>query len=98
MYRNILAGSMGTATVRAYPDLVRATYLATHRAGYAQMVSSHLREMFRDADAEPRRYTLSDDELRRITQSALMLWGEEDKRFQPIEGEGQGRAHAAQPV
>ena len=32
-YRNILAGTMGPAAVRAYPDLVRATYRATHRPG-----------------------------------------------------------------
>ncbi|HEY7091632.1 MAG TPA: alpha/beta hydrolase [Ktedonobacterales bacterium] len=83
-YRNILAGTMGPTAVRAYPDLVRATYLATHRAGYAKTVSSYLREMFRGADAEPRRYALSDDELRRIAQPALVLWGDHDTN-QPIE-------------
>ena len=75
-YRNILAGTMGPAAVRAYPDLVRATYLATHRAGYSKTVSSYLREMFRGADAEPRRYALSDAELRRLAQPALVLWGD----------------------
>jgi pimeloyl-ACP methyl ester carboxylesterase len=90
-YRNILAGTMGPAAVRAYPDLVRATYLATHRAGYAKTVSSYLREMFRGADAEPRQYALSDAELRRLTKPALVLWGEDDTHFQPI-GEAKGRA------
>src|SRR5262245_1209390 len=90
-YRNVLAGTMGPAAVRAHPELVRATYLATHRAGYAQTVSSYLREMFRGADAEPRRYALSDAELRRIAQPVLVLWGDDDTRFQPI-GEARARA------
>jgi pimeloyl-ACP methyl ester carboxylesterase len=90
-YRNILAGTMGPAAVRAYPDLVRATYRATHRPGYSKTVSSYLREMFRGADAEPRRYALSDAELRRLTQPALVLWGEGDTHFQPIE-EAKARA------
>lgn len=90
-YRNILAGTMGPAAVRAYPDLVHATYLATHRAGYPKTVSSYLREMFRGADAEPRRYALSDAELRRLNQPALVLWGEDDTHFQPIE-EAKARA------
>jgi pimeloyl-ACP methyl ester carboxylesterase len=90
-YRNILAGTMGPAAMRAYPDLVRATYLATHRAGYPKTVSSYLREMFRGADATPRRYALSDAELRRLAQPALVLWGEGDTHFQPIE-EAKARA------
>jgi pimeloyl-ACP methyl ester carboxylesterase len=84
-YRNILAGTIGPSAVRAHPELVRATYVATHRAGYAKTVSSYLREMFRGADAEPRRYVLSDAELRRISQPVLVLWGEHDTRFQSIE-------------
>ncbi|HET7077431.1 MAG TPA: alpha/beta hydrolase [Chloroflexia bacterium] len=84
-YRNLLAGNMGPAAVRAYPELVRATYLATHRSGFARTVSSYLSEMFRGADAEPPRYVLSDAELRRISQPVLVLWGKEDTRFQPIE-------------
>jgi len=85
-YRQIMAETMGGPAVRAYPELVRSTYLATHRSGYAKTISSYLREMFRGADAEPRRYTLSDDELRRLTQPVLVLWGAEDTRFQSIEG------------
>jgi pimeloyl-ACP methyl ester carboxylesterase len=91
-YRNILAGTMGAAAVRTHPELVRATYLATHRAGYAKTVSSYLQEMFRGADAEPHRYVLSDAELRRIAQPVLVLWGEDDTRFQPIE---EAKAEAA---
>jgi pimeloyl-ACP methyl ester carboxylesterase len=90
-YRNILAGTMGPAAVRAYPELVHATYLATHRAGYAKTISSYLREMFRGADAEPCRYALSDTELQRIAQPVLVLWGDHDTRFQPIE-EAKARA------
>jgi pimeloyl-ACP methyl ester carboxylesterase len=84
-YRSILAGTMGPAAVRAYPELVRATYLATHRTGYAKTVSSYLWELFRGAEAEPRRYMLSDAELRRIAQPVLALWGANDTRFQPLE-------------
>jgi pimeloyl-ACP methyl ester carboxylesterase len=91
-YRNLLAGTMGPAAVRAHPDLVRATYLATHRAGYATTVSSYLRELFRGADAEPRRYVLADAELRRLAPPVLVLWGDGDTRFQPI---GEARARAA---
>jgi pimeloyl-ACP methyl ester carboxylesterase len=84
-YRNILAGTMGSAAVRAYPELVRATYLATHRAGYAKTISSYLHEMFQGADAQPQRYVLSDTELQGIEQPVLVLWGEDDIQFQPIE-------------
>jgi pimeloyl-ACP methyl ester carboxylesterase len=84
VYRNILAGTTGPAAVRAYPELVRATYRDNHRTGYAKTVASYLQEMFRGADAEPRRYALSDAELRRITQLVLVLWGRDDTRFQPM--------------
>lgn len=90
-YRNILAVTMGHAAVRAHPQLVRTTYLATHRAGYAKTVASYIQELFRGADAEPRRYALSDAELQRIAQPVLVLWGSEDTRYQPIE-EAQARA------
>jgi len=89
-YQNILAGTMGPAAVRTHPELVRATYLATHRPGYAKTVSSYLQEMFRGVDAEPRRYVLSDAELGRITQPVLVLWGEDDT-LQPL-GEAKARA------
>jgi pimeloyl-ACP methyl ester carboxylesterase len=89
-YRNILAGTMGPDAVRAYPDLVHATYRATHRAGYAKTISSYLREMFRGVDAEPRRYALSDAELQHIAQPVLVLWGDQDTT-QPIK-EAKARA------
>lgn len=84
-YRNILAGTMGHAAPHTHPELVRATYLATHRAGFGSTVSSYLREMFQGADAEPQRYVLSDAELQRIAQPVLFLWGEGDTKFQPVE-------------
>jgi pimeloyl-ACP methyl ester carboxylesterase len=89
-YRNILAGTMGPAAVRAYPELVDATYRATHRAGYAKTISGYLREMFRGADAEPRRYALSDAELQHIAPPVLVLWGDHDTN-QPIK-EAKARA------
>src|SRR5215212_9102964 len=81
-YRRILAGTMGQDAVRAYPDLVRATYRATHRSGYATTVSSELRELFRGVDAQPPQYVLRDDELRDIKGPVLVLWGEGDTGFQ----------------
>ena len=90
-YRNILAGTMGSAAARAYPDLVRATYRANRRTGFPKTVASYLREMFRGADAEPRRYALSDAELQSIAPPVLVLWGKHDTRFQSVE-EAQARA------
>ena len=82
-YRNLLAGTMGPNAVRAYPDLVEATYQATHRAGYANTVSSYLQEMFRGVEAEPSWYMLSDADLRRVAQPVLVLWGDHDT-LEPI--------------
>jgi pimeloyl-ACP methyl ester carboxylesterase len=90
-HRSIMAQTMGRAAVRAYPELVRAAYPATYRAGYAKTVSTYMREMFQGADAEPRRYVLSDAELQGITQPVLILLGDHDTRFQPIE-EAKARA------
>jgi pimeloyl-ACP methyl ester carboxylesterase len=81
-YRNILAGTLGRAAVEAFPDLVTATYLATHRPGFARTAYTEMRELFRGVDAEPRRYALADSELLTITQPVLVLWGEGDTRFQ----------------
>ena len=81
-YQRILAGTMGQAAVRAHPDLVRATYRATHRSGYARTVSTELRELFRGFDAHPRQYALRDEELSSIAQPVLVLWGEGDTSFQ----------------
>jgi len=83
-YRRILAGTMGEDAVRNYPELVRATYLATHRPRYATTVSSELRELFRGIDAQPPRYALRDDELRAISRPVLVLWGEGDTSLQAL--------------
>jgi pimeloyl-ACP methyl ester carboxylesterase len=91
-YRRILAGTMGQDAVRDYPDLVRATYRATHRSGYATTVSSELRELFRGVDARPPRYALRDEELRAISRPVLVLWGEGDTGLQAL---SDARARAA---
>jgi pimeloyl-ACP methyl ester carboxylesterase len=90
-YRRILAGTMGRTAVRDYPDLVRATYLATHRSGFATTTSTEMREMFRGADAQPPRYALGDDELGTVARPVQVLWGEDDTHFQAI-AEARARA------
>jgi pimeloyl-ACP methyl ester carboxylesterase len=47
--------------------------------------------MFIGADAAPKRYVLSDAELARIHQPALIIWGQDDDDFQPI-AEAKSRA------
>ena len=83
-YRRILAGTMGQHAVDAYPDLVRATYLATRRSDHGPTVSTYLREMYAGVDARPARYVLDDAELARIDRPPLIVWGREDVDFQPI--------------
>ncbi len=91
-YQRIVAGTMGQAAGQRHPDLVRATYRATHRAGCATTVSTEPRELIRHFDAQPRRYALGDDEPRGVTPPALVLWGECDTHFQPIEVETDERS------
>ena len=93
VYRSLLARSIGHPAVDASPpELVRATYLGTRRAGLARTVSSYLREQFRGQRAYPQRYVLRDSELARIRRPVLVLWGDRDTRYQPI---AEGRRKAA---
>lgn len=92
VYRRALSASLGHHAVDALPELARATYLGTRRPGFARTVSTYLREQFRGVRAEPRRYVLGDDELTQIRQPALVVWGEQDDRYQ---SPAEGRARAA---
>jgi len=93
VYRSLLARSIGRPAVDASPpELVRATYLGTRRAGLARTVSSYLHEQFRGQRAYPQRYVLRDSELARIRRPVLVLWGDRDNRYQPI---AEGRSKAA---
>jgi pimeloyl-ACP methyl ester carboxylesterase len=88
MYRRILANTIGRQAVEsASKPLIRATYLATRNHDFGRTVSSYIREMFAGADAEPPRYILTDDELGRITQPVLVLWGEGDHNQPRVEAE-----------
>lgn len=89
MYRRMMERQMGVS-VDPHPELVRATYLATHRADHGTTVSTYLREMLIGANAQPQRYVLSDNELARIRPPVLIIWGE-DEHFRPI-AEAKSRA------
>jgi len=86
VYRQIIAASLGRAAVKAVPkELHQATYLGTRRGGFARTVSTYLREQFTGTRARPPRYALQDHELQRIEAPLLIIWGEHDTRYQPIE-------------
>jgi pimeloyl-[acyl-carrier protein] methyl ester esterase len=92
-HRAILGRALGRGAITAAPrELLRLAYLATRRRGFATTASTYLREQFRGARALPRRYRLTDTELARIEQPVLIVWGEEDDRYQPVE---QGRQKAS---
>jgi pimeloyl-ACP methyl ester carboxylesterase len=86
VYRQILAASVGPTAVRAVPkQLHRATYLGTRRRGFANTVYTYLREQFAGVRATPPRYVLQDDELKRTAVPLLIIWGEHDARYQPVD-------------
>jgi pimeloyl-ACP methyl ester carboxylesterase len=84
MFGRMMAANMGRHAVETAPELVRAAHRAQQRAGFGKTVSTYLREMFKGAGAEPPRYALSDDELKRIQQPVLIVWGRDDDHYQPI--------------
>ena len=87
-YRHTLAYSLGRHAVEAAPpELIRAIHLATRRRGFGHTVSTYLREQFHGTSRTGSRYTLADDDLRRIRRPVLVVWGEQDRRYQhPAEG------------
>jgi pimeloyl-ACP methyl ester carboxylesterase len=86
-FRRVLAMSLGRRAIDNAPEeLIRATYLGTRRAGFARTVSSYLRQQFLEG------CVFGDDELKRVEPPVLMVWGNEDHRFQPI---AEGRAKTA---
>ena len=84
MFGRMMAANMGRHAVATAPDLVRAAHLGQRRAGFGKTVSTYLREMFKGAASEPPRYVLSDDELGRIQQPVLIVWGQDDDHYQLI--------------
>jgi len=84
MFGRMIAVNMGRHAVDTAPELVRAAQLTQRRAGFGTTVSTYLREMFEGAASEPPRYVLSDDELARIQQPVLIVWGEDDHHYQAV--------------
>jgi pimeloyl-ACP methyl ester carboxylesterase len=86
MYRRIVASFLGRHAVDTAPEaLLRATYLGTRGADYATTLSSFLGEIVRGVRAKPQRYALSADELARIDEPMLIIWGQaEDGVFMSI--------------
>jgi pimeloyl-ACP methyl ester carboxylesterase len=85
-HRAVLARALGGPAIKAAaPDLIRVAYLATRRPGFATTASRYLREQFRGPRATPPRYQLTDGELARIERPVLVVWGDQDTRYQPIE-------------
>jgi pimeloyl-ACP methyl ester carboxylesterase len=91
LFGRMMAVNMGRHAVDTAPELVHAAQLAQRRAGFGATVSTYLREMFKGAASAPRRYVLSDDELARIQQPVLIIWGEEDHHYQGV-AEAKSRA------
>jgi pimeloyl-[acyl-carrier protein] methyl ester esterase len=87
VHRATVARALGRTAVKAAPrDLWRATYLATRRSGFAATANRYLHEQFRGQRTDSGGYVLTDDELARIGQPVLFVWGERDNRYQSIEG------------
>jgi pimeloyl-ACP methyl ester carboxylesterase len=85
-YRRILATSLGRHAIdSAPPELIRTTYLGMRRHDFARTVSTYLREQFAGVGANPKRYVLHDEELTQIRRPVLVVWGEQDVRYQPID-------------
>jgi pimeloyl-ACP methyl ester carboxylesterase len=85
-HRAMLGRALGRTAVKTAPkELLRAAYLATRRRGFPTTASTYLREQFRGAQATPPRYRLSDSELGRIERPVLIVWGDQDNRYQTVE-------------
>jgi pimeloyl-ACP methyl ester carboxylesterase len=86
MHRRMMVSFLGRHAVDTAPQaLIRASYLGTRRGSHAMTLSTFLHELLRGVRAQPRRYALSNDELTRIDQPVLIIWGQaEDGMFMSI--------------
>jgi len=86
VHRATVARTLGRPAIKAAPrDLWRTTYLATRRWGFAATANRYLHEQFRGQRTSSGGYALTDNELARIGQPILFVWGERDNRYQSIE-------------
>ena len=86
VHRATVARTLGRPAIKAAPrDLWRTTYLATRRWGFAATANRYLHEQFRGQRTDSGGYALTDNELARIGQPILFVWGERDNRYQSIE-------------
>jgi pimeloyl-ACP methyl ester carboxylesterase len=86
LYRSMLSMSLGHHAVTTAPaELINATYLGSRQPGFARTVSSYLLEQLSGKSSD--RYVLSQKDLSEIRCPILILWGNEDRRYQsPEEG------------
>jgi pimeloyl-ACP methyl ester carboxylesterase len=93
IYRRLLAQLLGRHAVdRARSELIHALRAATRRRGFAHTVSTFLREELRGMEDRSVGYNLGERELARLRRPALVIWGDTDDHYQPVD---QGRRRTA---
>jgi pimeloyl-ACP methyl ester carboxylesterase len=83
LFRASLGSAIGTAALRAVPpEVIDVAYVASRRPGYARSVSSLMERINRPWRPRPEN-VLTDDELGRIAQPVLFVWGKDDVFLSP---------------
>lgn len=78
MYRVFLAPSAGFHALRVSPpEVFETSYLASRLPGAARSISSWLPRVMRGRGAQPE-HVMSEEELGRVRQPVLLIWGDQD--------------------